>query len=187
MNAFFAPLLAAMAIVLALPAASQQAMVPVAAVSAVANGSISEPYRRFRASLVEVDGGVDLYIHLEADGEMQLAAHARGVAWRGGMAGQQPELEIAENDSLRLVSQNESIGRDRWRQVLTIAFRDGRFVVAGFTHASRDTLDPDSAGECDVNLLTGRGIRDGRKFRTDLRALPVEDWTMDTLPGQCFE
>lgn len=186
MHAFLAPLLTAVAIVLALPAASQQAMVPVAAVSAVANGAIAEPYRPFRASLVEIDGGVDLYIHLVDEG-MQLAAHARGIAWRGGMAGQEPELEIAENGSLRLISQNESIGRDRWRQTLIIAYRDGRFVVAGFTHSSRDTLDPDAGSECDVNLLTGRGVRDGRQFRTDLRARWVEDWTMDTLPGQCFE
>lgn len=38
---------------------------------------------------------------------------------------------------MQIVSQNDAVGRDRWEKILTIAYRDHDFVVAGFTYASR--------------------------------------------------
>jgi hypothetical protein len=81
-----------------------------------------------------------------------------GIAWLGGMAGQEPELSVNHAGSLLVTSMNESIGRDRWRIVLTIAHRDGDLRVAGITYDWRDTLDPGTGwGQCDLNLLSGRG------------------------------
>jgi len=82
---------------------------------------------------------------------------------------------------------NESIGRDRWRQTLTIAWRDGAFMLAGFTCSWHDTPDLANSGTCDVNLLNGKGeLEKGPEenptkttLRTDMRAVPIADWAGD--------
>jgi len=174
-----------LALLMIAPATAQDGLVPVAAVSAVVTADMDGDFYRYRAVLVEVEGGADLYIFTEAGEGMRLAAHAPSIVWRGHMFGQEPELELAPNKSLRVISENEAVGRDRWRQTLTIAYRDGRFVVAGYTFSYRDTLDPEAGGECDVNLLAGRGVLNDKKFRTTMTAMPVENWTMDTRPSEC--
>lgn len=80
------------------------------------------------------------------------------LVWPGHMAGTRPDLAMTPGGSLQVIARNDSIGRHRWRRTLTVAFRDGRFVLAGFTHVWRDTVTPDSHGRCEVNLLTGRGV-----------------------------
>ncbi len=101
------------------------------------------------------------------------------------MSGQEPWLEVKANRSLQLISENDSIGRNRWRQTLTIAFRNDKFMVAGYTFAYRDSLDPDASGVCDVNLLSGKGFNKGKPFRTELSAMSVDSWTIDTKPKEC--
>lgn len=140
---------------------------------------------RYKAVLVDTDGGADLYIFKdEGDGWVE-AAHARDIAWRGGSYGQSPWLEATGNGSLKVYSENASIGRSRWEQVLTIAYRNNNFVVAGYTLSYYDTLDEALSGTCDVNLLTGKGIHKDKPFRASLKALPVQNWTMDTQPQEC--
>jgi hypothetical protein len=86
---------------------------------------------------------------------------------------------------------NESIGRDRWRQTLTVAWRDDTFVLAGFTYSWYDTLDPEKSGTCDVNLLTGKGERTkgtflrSIEFRTKSRGGPIDMWDGNP-PAECF-
>ena len=98
------------------------------------------------------DGSVDLAVEGPDGG-----AGYPGLAWMGGMAGQEPHLEVTEGGSLRVVSMNDSVGRDRWMLTLTVAHRDGALRVAGLTYDWRDTLDLAAGGTCDLNLLTGRG------------------------------
>lgn len=135
--------------------------------------------------LIDNDGMVDLEIR--GDGGTVLA---RGIAWKGGI-GQEPDLSLAPNGSVRLSARNESIGRDRWVQVLTIAFRQGRYVVAGLTYDWYDTLDPANTGRCDFNLLAGRGVvqrgdAPERQVRVAKGAVPVTDWHEDRpLPAEC--
>lgn len=111
-----------------------------------------------------------------------------GIAFAGGI-GQEPELELAKNGSLKLISMNESIGRHRWRETLTIAWRHDVFVVAGYTYLWYDTLSLEQ-GLCDVNLLTGQAERtenDGLTETTQLapRALPVREWGEHAIPEFC--
>ena len=141
----------------------------------------------FRARLVGHDGGAALFIETDEGEGMKPVVEAPDIVWRGGMAGQDPWLEISANNALLVYSHNESIGRNRWQAKLTIVFRDGRFVTAGYTNSYYDTLDPNGTGECDVNLLTGRGTHKGKGFRTKLGSLPVSQWTQDTFPPECFE
>lgn len=170
---------AVLAFAVALPAAAQQ-------IGPVVQSDLNGDGRVERFYLLDTgDGTVDLLIENTGGGVI----FAENIAWLGGI-GQQPELDVAANGSVRLTSMNEAIGRNRWSQTLTIAFRQGTYRVAGFTYAWRDTLDLDAWGSCDLNLLNGRGILEkavGTKdVRTSFPALPVTEWRETTpIPDAC--
>ncbi|TDH39045.1 hypothetical protein E2A64_08155 [Pseudohoeflea suaedae] len=108
----------------------------------------------------------------------------------GGMVGNRPSVTIAANSSIRLLSHNDSVGRHRWSQTLTLAWRDGKMMLAGYTYSSYDTLvKGGDARKCDVNLLTGRGERevdeDEEQFTLSLGPLTVEDWPRFQDKGFC--
>jgi hypothetical protein len=91
----------------------------------------------------------------------------------GGMAGTESSIAVAPNGSLQIKQQNDSVGRNRWERTLTVSFRNGAYVVSGFTYSDRDTLDPNEGGNCDYNLITGRGSRDGKKVKVKAKTLPL--------------
>jgi len=146
-----------------------------------------------RAELRETaEGGeADLLIWQgQANGDLKLRSQANAVVWVGGI-GQQPELMISPYGSLLVVSMNESIGRDRWHETLTVAWRKGAFLLAGYTMEWYDTLNLANAGICDVNLLTGKGERatgadlnNKTVFRTIMRGGPIAKWNRET-PAEC--
>jgi hypothetical protein len=163
----------------------QEAMVPAGAIAGAVTSPVDGDINRFRAILVETEEGADLYVFTDAGEGWKQVAHAKDMVWRGGMYGQEPWMEATEHGSLKIYSENSAVGRNRWEQVLTIAYRNGVFRVAGYTYSYYDTLDPDANGQCDVNLLTGKGVLNGKNFKTSLGALSVQDWTMDTRPPEC--
>ena len=163
----------------------QEAMVPAGAIAGAVTSPVDGDINRFRAILVEKEEGADLYVFTDTGEGWKQVAHAKDMVWRGGMYGQEPWMEATEHGSLKIYSENSAVGRNRWEQVLTIAYRNGVFRVAGYTYSYYDTLDPDANGQCDVNLLTGKGVLNGKNFKTSLGALPVQDWTMDTRPPEC--
>ncbi len=138
-----------------------------------------------RAELVEIPKGGDATLNIY-DGGTRLVVNAPALVWVGG-AGQQPELTITDHGSLQVHAMNISIGRNKWHEVLTIAFRQGQYKVAGYTYSWYDGLNMDDQGECDVNLLTGKGIlslgMDWTKssFTTKTRAMPVQEWPREVL------
>ncbi|GAB2206369.1 hypothetical protein ROS1_31850 [Roseibium sp. ROS1] len=163
----------------------QKAIVPAGAIAGAVTSPVDGDINRFRAILVETEEGGDLYVFTDAGEGWKQVAHAKDMVWRGGMYGQEPWMEANEHGSLKIYSENSAVGRNRWEQVLTVAYRNGVFRVAGYTYSYYDTLDPDANGQCDVNLLTGKGVLNGKNFKTSLGALPVQDWTMDTRPPEC--
>ena len=116
---------------------------------------------------------------------------AEDIAWKGGLYGQEPELELASNGSVRVISQNEGCCRHRWRQTLTLAYRQDAIRVAGLTYQWRDTLDLEAHGTCDVNLLTGKGVtelgeRAPKWFRVPAVAPLVTEWSLESaMPEAC--
>jgi|GEM_PF-989863 len=166
-------------------AIAQEAMVPAAAIAGAETVQVDGDIYRYRAVLAEADEGADLYIYTDAGEGWKQAVLAKNIVWRGGMYGQEPSMEAQEHGSLKIISENSAVGRDRWEQVLTIAYRGGEFLVAGYTYSYYDTLDPDANGLCDVNLLTGKGVLNGKAFMTTLGAIPARSWTMDTRPPEC--
>lgn len=149
-----------------------------------------------RATLTErrsddgVTDGADLYLYVSAptsedQSKRKLALLKQNAAWSGIMWGTTPSLESSAKGSLLLKSGNDAIGRGRWEQVLTIVYRDNQFIVAGLTYTSRDTLDPKGGGSCDLNLLTGKGKRNGKSVKHNVKALPLADWDTENLPKEC--
>jgi len=134
----------------------------------------------------------DLLIYVpNSDGQFALRAEAKSVVWVGGI-GQQPELSVTPHGSLQVISMNESIGRNRWHQTLTIAWRNDMFVLAGYTYEWYDTLNVSENGKCDVNLLTGKGeiswgeeFENKSTFRTKSRGSPIDMWDREP-PTECF-
>lgn len=129
-------------------------------------------------------------------------AIVRNVAFNGVLWGMEPSMTVTERGSLVLSSQQTGIGRTPWTQDVTIAHRDGAFVVAGITYGSYDRA---VGGEftCDVNLLTGdfavSALRPdpedeeatitvhSSSGRGEAIHLPLSDLTIDTpLPAPCL-
>ncbi len=133
------------------------------------------------------ESSVDLLIYLGEDGahQMKLALNKSEIAWTGAMWGQLPSLESNNKDSLLIKSENSAIGRDRWSQKLTIAYRNNEFVVAGYTYNSYDTLNPDAGKSCDVNLLTGKGKKDNKAITVAKKSPLVKDWQNEGGIPEC--
>lgn len=120
---------------------------------------------------------------------LQLAASASDKIWGqaapDGIYGQEPSIAALPNGSIAITSQNDAIGRDRWHQTLTLAYRNNSFLVAGYTYDSRDTLEPDNSHECDYNVLTGKVTKDGKTLKADARTVSIQDWQDDIGQKAC--
>lgn len=144
-----------------------------------------------RAVLVEGDDDdANLYIYLASTGSdgterRDLALAKSGAAWRGLMWGTLPSLDTNQKGSLLLKSGNDAIGRSRWSQTLTITYRNKVFTIVGITFTSRDTLSPGAGGGCDLNLLSGQGIQNGKKIKIAAKPIPLADWSDESLPKEC--
>jgi len=146
-----------------------------------------------RAILVDnpIEGVAELYIYTGKDRGFFEHSISPEIAWSGSMWGQQPSLEINSDGDLLVKSTNHGMGRTRWFQTLTITYRNGAFVVARFNHSYYDSLDPNDNGECDINLLSGRGLTlRGEETPRDIilpaRVIPASEWNTDIFPEECF-
>lgn len=136
------------------------------------------------------DDGADLYIYLRKDASgsepvLALAELKKGVVFSGGMWGQLPSLDVNGKGSLLIKSGNESVGRARWTQTLTVVYRNKEFLIGGIAYTTRDTLDPKGGGACDLNLLSGKGLRNGKPIKGTLAPIKLADWSDDKLPAEC--
>jgi hypothetical protein len=111
-----------------------------------------------------------LFYLTDKNQRLKLHDYVKSMVWGATtMYGQEPFVSTRENGSLMITSQNSAIGRDRWEENLTIVYRQDQFIVAGFSYTYYDTLDPDSGGVCDLNLLTGKGIVNEEAIRFDAK------------------
>jgi len=144
------------------------------------------------AMLVAAAEGSDedhaVYIYLN-DGDtdrLELKTVATNKIWGDlTMAGRAPSITALPNGSILITSHNDAVGRDRWEQKLTVAYRNFDFVVAGYTYTSYDTLDPDNTSECDFNVLTGKGKSNGRPVATKGEIVLLKDWSDDRGQTAC--
>ena len=123
----------------------------------------------------------------DATGALHPVILKKAIAWSGAMAGTKPSLEQRKNGSLMVTSGNQAIGRNRWRQQLTIAYRNGRFIVAGYSYDAYDTLDIAHHFSCDINLLTGAGIKNQKHFKRAAETTSLAEWSDNSIPKECRE
>ena len=113
----------------------------------------------------------------------------RTIAFNGGMFGQRPALVAGPEGSFRLTSEQTGIGRSPWEMSVSIAWRDGTFVIAGVTYTTWDRFSAQSF-TCDLNLRTGGYEIVANDARTAGKGRPVrillQDWSADSpLPDPC--
>lgn len=137
------------------------------------------------------DMQVGLYVYLreaETDGSLLTLALAvpdkiwGGRGGDGGAFGQEPSIKALSNGSIAITTQNYGIGRNRWEHTLSLAYRDGRFLVAGLTFHAFDSLQEEEPLTCDLNLLTGRGVVNDTPVRFAPLSLTLDRW--DTSDGE---
>lgn len=161
---------------------------------AAVTGDFNKDGAQDLALLVRTDEDMDLRFFLQDKDGMYLKPagvalkKVWGTAAPDSTVGQEPELVAMPNGSIQVITKNEAIGRDRWHQTLTLAYRNTDFIVAGFTYSYYDTLEPENSGNCDLNVLTGKGVAskgDGKggeiklKISVQPEFMPFKDWPDD--------
>ena len=143
------------------------------------------------ATLTQDKGGaadLTLYLGDPVYGLQRVALRPR-VIFSGGMGGQTPAFEPTSPSSFKLHQEQIGIGRLPWESTLSIAWRGGEFVLAGYSYMFYDRIDPDHNGHCDVNLLTGTyELTLGEQTQTgqqDARAFPISKLEADYMPTIC--
>lgn len=108
----------------------------------------------------------------------------------------EPELAALPNGSIRLHLPAMPIGSSRTNETLTIAYREGAFIVAGYAFDHDDAMKEGAATACDYNVLTGKGWSsktgvDGTTVRRDVAVagavVPFADWNPGTGFAACGE
>ncbi|WP_235842225.1 hypothetical protein [Ciceribacter selenitireducens] len=133
--------------------------------------------------------GIYLYVTESDRGLLKLVTSAPDKVWGNsrldGFYGQDPAITALANGSIAVMSQNSAIGRNRWERTLTLAYREDRFIVAGYTYSYHDTLDLDDSGSCDYNVVTGKLKRDETAQSVAPRTVSIEDWTDEIGSKAC--
>ncbi|MDQ7089701.1 MAG: hypothetical protein Q9M50_03540 [Methylococcales bacterium] len=158
-------------------------------VLSVVTGDWNQDKKTDAAVLMKNDDLVEIYIFLgQQNNTLKQVLYKSDFIWMGSMEGTVPYLESkGKKGSFIIMSGNDSIGRNRWSQALTIAYREKAFTLGGYTYNSRDTLAPDHSFACDLNLFTGKGLRNNKAFKINAQKIKLKDWSDDNVPTKCQE
>ncbi|CAN7673910.1 hypothetical protein [Mesorhizobium sp. LjNodule214] len=108
----------------------------------------------------------------------------------------EPQLTALANGSIKFYLPAMPEGSERTNQTLTIAWREGAFIVAGFAYVHDDALKDNSKSRCDYNVLTGKGKSskqqpDGKTVRKKVSVegavIPFAEWNTGTGFSACGE
>jgi hypothetical protein len=83
-----------------------------------------------------------------------------------------------------------------WEATLTIVWRNGKFLVAGYSRdwdwnvQKADGTVETTLGGCDINFLTGKGVAskdlgDGKPVAGKFVPIALADWSDDSRPEPC--
>jgi hypothetical protein len=129
---------------------------------------------------------VDLTIYLGVDAVNP--AGAPSFVKRRLASGHLHEMTAKGNGSLRVESRCGGCSNDDVI-VFTIVYRAGQFLVGGFSRSWE--LRDGSAGSCDVNYLTGKGVASkglperNKPIKTVFRPIRLADWSDEKVPKVC--
>ncbi len=132
------------------------------------------------------DNAVYIYLNDGRTDRLKLKTVVLNKVWGDLiMAARAPSITALDNGSILITTHNESVGRDRWEQKLTVAYRNFDFVVAGYTYTSYDTLDLDNTTDCDFNVLTGKGKSNDKPVAEKGEIVLLTDWSDDRGQSAC--
>lgn len=164
---------------------------------AALSGTWRIPDGRDAVFLMQADDGMADLVLMRHDAVrgLQPSLYLPALVFAGPMAGQSPSLSPVSDSSFAIKTEQIGVGRTPWYQTLTVAYRDGAYMLAGFTYSFYDRLDLSHTGSCDVNLLTGHymaelgpGEETTRIERTGTdgpRAFPLAELTDSYFPDPC--
>jgi hypothetical protein len=146
------------------------------------------------------DERVDLYVYLDAgDGAPDLSRPPSFI--KKYIA--DPErawivfpLEIRGRASLAVTTCYGCGANKSWEETLTIAYRRGEFLAAGYTmdwdwnsRLMNGTVET-KLGGCDINFLSGKGaasqgLDEGKPLKTKFKRIRLADWSSERRPEAC--
>lgn len=181
------PWIAALLLSVTLPAAAAAADFPAGRIIAMASGDWDKDGTPDLAVVATPgdesgdDNGLYVWLTRKTEGRLTPVLSLPNSVWGNlTLYGQEPELTALANGSFTLTTKNDAVGRDRWRQSLTIAYRNFDFIVAGYTFSSYDTIAEEGAenstNECDLNVLTGKGKSNGQPVAGKAQFVLLKDW-----------
>ncbi|OJG00236.1 hypothetical protein [Pararhizobium antarcticum] len=85
-------------------------------------------------------------------------------------------ISALPNGSILVTTRNGAEGQRHYEQKLTLAYRNFQFVVAGYTFTRSDDNGVETFDACDLNVLTGKGKRDGIAFSVAPVFTTIEEW-----------
>lgn len=141
-----------------------------------------KPDRALLLSPTPVDDVAELRVITSTD---ERTIVDRTLAWSGVMWGTFPQLESQSLDALTVISQNDAIGRDRWRQAVTLVYQDSELFVTRYEFTARDTVAPSNHHACSVDFVTGNALVDRRKIEVAAGAQRLRDKWQLLLPAGC--
>jgi len=132
--------------------------------------------------------GSDLYVYL-GQGEEKLDLTRKPDLFKKDIATERiSDLEPGGDGSLLLTYGCGGCSND-YETTLTIVYRGGKFLVAGFT---QDWATREGIGSCDINFLTGqavasRGLEDASKAERKFKPvkLTLANWSEDEGAVAC--
>ncbi|KEP69642.1 hypothetical protein DL1_02955 [Thioclava dalianensis] len=117
------------------------------------------------------------------------AVSVKSAMFSGQGGGQTPTIKALSKSAFALHQEQIGFGRTPWEATFSVAWRDGHFVVSGYSYQYYDRIDPDHQGSCDVNLLAGNYeiTLDGqtKTGQQDMRAFPLSKLNPDFMPTIC--
>ena len=142
-----------------------------------------------RAVLVQsgATASVDLYIYFGAAGDTLAASRRPTLLKRDVASGAVVAIESGHNGGLTIVYGCGGCSNDTETK-LRLAYRGGKVLIGGYT------LDWDTRseiGQCDINLLTGRGFvghglgNSGRPIKVRSGPIALSAWSDGMISDNC--
>lgn len=132
-----------------------------------------------------IDASAQVVIGDEVDSSKLYILHGKGSKKTVALINDKlylPDTQYPEHSESKILSKNAAgslqinlgnehlgVGRDIYSTTLTIAYRENAYRLVGFTHRYYDKLGVNAPEHCDYNLITGRGIKNGRRINLSAR------------------
>ena len=128
------------------------------------------------------DNDIAIYLADPSDGRMMLKTMALNKVPDSFIyAGESVALAGLQNGSILVTAKNTTPGQRHYEINLTVAYRNGEFVVAGYGLKENVPYPLD----CEVNMLTGKGVVNGKPVTGAAGAILLHEWSDDIGRQAC--